>query len=305
MRCIFLLTTCLALCSCATMFNPRTTNILVRTDRPVTVTVDGNSYEVKKKKRIEVLRQDKDLVVAALADTLRQGYRIQPQNSYGYYNNIFTLGLGFLWDNGPKRYGYPSNLYIDFEAPDSTVTRFVPTFKGQTNLTISIPYINTFKLKPEGEPIKINTGFWGLAVGLDKYYRTNKFVNLTLTAATDFFVPVPAAVTIEGEYERMSSVYLSLTNNRVFNRWSIGYGLNYSWNTWTYYEDYLVSDNSISKPSQSIGLTLNGYFRVSHGFHLGLIYRPTLLRVQPATEFLYEHLITLDLLWRIRLNRKK
>jgi hypothetical protein len=95
-----------------------------------------------------------------------------------------------------------------------------------------MPYVNSFYLKPEGEGDKINTGFWGLSAGLEYFHKDNRYLSLSASAVTDFFMGIPASVDVEGEYESMHSTYISLTNNHVINRFHFGYGMNYSRNTW-------------------------------------------------------------------------
>jgi hypothetical protein len=124
----------------------------------------------------------------------------------------------------------------------------------------------------------------------------------------DFFVPVPAAVDISGEYALMSSTYLSLMDNYKFKRFSVGYGLNYSRNTWDYryyarFDSQPPTREPVKKTSQSIGLTINGHYQIGKHFFIGLIYRPTALNVKPTNQFKYEHLISMEFAWRIRLKK--
>jgi hypothetical protein len=122
----------------------------------------------------------------------------------------------------------------------------------------------------------------------------------------DFFLPVIGAVDIRGEYELMSSAYFSLTDNYKLNHISLGYGLNYAWNKWSFQnneeEDELPTRAATEKINQSIGVVLNGYYQFGKHFHTGLIYRPTFMQIKPDIKFKYEHLISLDLIWKFRLR---
>ena len=299
----------LLLGSCASIFNEATTQLVLVSDRPVRVEVDSQYFEVVGKKKIRVKRQDTVLVMKASNDSVSREIKLKPVNSFNYYGNVLTYGLGFIWDKGPKRYTYSQrNLYLDLHSPEPKIKTFRPTSANQTNLVISLPWINSFHMKPANEPVKDNTGFWGISVGVDKYYKPRKFLNISASAVSDFFVPVPAAVHIIGEYELMSSAYFSLTDNYVLNRWSLGYGVNYSWNTWDfrYYDQFdppPPTREPVTKASQAVGLTFNTYFRCTRSFYLGVIYRPTLLVVKPEVNWQYEYLVSIDLAWRIRLNR--
>ena len=111
-----------------------------------------------------------------------------------------------------------------------------------------------------------------------------------------------------GEYEMMTSTYLSLTDNRKLKRFTLGYGINYSINKWEYiynasFDAPPPSRDPVTKSSQSFGFVVDGYYQFGKHFFMGLIYRPTLLNIQPKTEFKYEHVISLDFVWKIRIKK--
>lgn len=124
----------------------------------------------------------------------------------------------------------------------------------------------------------------------------------------DFFLPVPGAVDIKGgEIETITSTYVSLTDNLKLGNFSFGYGANYSQNQWRY--RYIADDTlstpsfSTSKSSESVGLTFNSYYRIGKTFHIGLVYRPTFFRIKPTSEFIYEHLISIDFAWKWKIKK--
>ena len=289
--------------------NERTTRIKLYTDRTTKLIVNNSSYTIDNKYIIKVNRQKDTLVLIASNDTLKKEIRLKPINSFYYYSNIITYGLGFIWDyKNPKRYTYQRNVYIDLNSISKRPERFLPSRKGQVDFIYSLPWINSFYLHPKYESTKINTGFWGVAIGLDYYHKRNRFISLTANAVSDFFIPVPGAVDISGEYELMSSIYLNLTDNLQFKRLTYGFGFNYSKNIWDHrYSKFgnppPPSREPITKSSQSIGLTFNGYFRLGNHFNIGLIYRPSLFNVHPYEGFKYEHLISIDFGWKWKINK--
>lgn len=126
---------------------------------------------------------------------------------------------------------------------------------------------------------------------------------------SDFFVPFPAAVDISGEYELMSSRYASVSNNHRLGRFSFGYGLSYSKNTWDYrYYDRFdpppLAREPIKRSHNAFGLVFPTYFQLGEQFNIGVIYRPTFFRPTMTYKFAYEHLISIDFAWKIRLLRK-
>jgi hypothetical protein len=182
-----------------------------------------------------------------------------------------------------------------------------PKNKGTGLLNVSLPYVNSFHLKPNKESYKTNTGFWGISVGCDYYYQKNRFVNLSLAGVSDIFFPVPAAVDIFGEYELMHSSYTALSNNHTWNRFSIGYGISFSKNTWDYinrsrYDSIPPIREPVKKTNFSIGLIFPAYVQLSKIWHVGLIYRPSFIKLNSADLLKYEHLISLDfaLKWRVK-----
>jgi hypothetical protein len=117
-------------------------------------------------------------------------------------------------------------------------------------------------------------------------------------------VPVPAPVRIEGEYERMSTVYLSATDNFRVGRQRFGYGANVARNSWRLADTY-DSTGTVArrKASLALGLTLTAYHQLAERFFVGVIYRPSLVQIHPARAVGYEHLLSLDLQCRIRLSK--
>jgi len=298
----------LTLSSCAKTLNSPRTQIKLYAAQPVTVTVNDRTYHVERKTKIEVERQNKTLEIKVSSDSVQKGFKLEPRNSFNYLANVLTYGIGFLFDKGPKRYTYQRSVFLDPDADAEVPSKFPPGYKKQTKLLITLPWANSFYMQPSGEGVKSNTGFWGISLGVDRYYKPNKFVNATVTGAMDLFVPVPAPVDIYEDYEVMSTVYGSVTDNFVFERWSVGYGLNYSKNVWRYITYEQATDpprEDIVKRSQSLGVVLNTYYRMTDSFYVGVVYRPTFFTVKPTAEFSYEHLISLDLAWRIRLDRQQ
>jgi hypothetical protein len=312
------------LTSCATTVTRKTYNLKVSSN------TTGDKIELDKKVYalptvVNVKRSKTDLQIKLISDTVVSAYTVRssPNPAFTYGNLLWmqVCPAAYLIDlTNQKRFYYGKSIYLDNNDSLRIITpRIRKGFenyfsqkyskrKGQLNLALSLPHINSFYLKPEGEGDKINTGFWGLSIGLEYFYKDDRYINLSANAVSDFFVPVPAAVDISGEYELMTSTYFSLTNNYKVNRFHFGYGINYSRNTWDFrfYDRFgppPPTRDPIKKSSASIGLTLNGYYQITKSFLIGLIYRPTFIRISPTTELKYEHLFSLDIGWRIALKK--
>lgn len=185
----------------------------------------------------------------------------------------------------------------------------VPFRKNDVRLDLKLPHINYLSVNPNGEFKDDRIGFNGYGIGVEYSYKDKKIIETSLSFVLTFELPFPAP--IDREYNKaISSYYLSLTDNFVLKRFTFGYGLNYSSNDWAeWYRDF----NTIGLPTtdrkfysnKTFGLTLNSYYRMGKSFNLGIIYRPTLLKVNEDVEFVLEHLISFELNWRIKLNKNK
>jgi len=275
--------------------------------------------------KVKVKRSKKDLPIQLITDTLIKDYIIKssvsPQFAYGNLVWVGAAPYAYIIDlTNQKRFYYGKSAFLDVKDTVSVIrtplakhyyhyfSRDFPTNKGQIYLKLSIPFINGYFYQPEGEGIRRDVGFWGFSCGLEYYYKENKYLSLTGNAVTGFFVPM-GAVDIKGEYEQMSTLYLSLTDNYKIKRYHLGYGLNYSVNYWELKYGYAFQDTVVQtraplrKINQSIGITLSGYFQFGKVFYLGLIYRPTFLNTAPVVEFKYQHLISVDFMWKLKLKK--
>ena len=271
----------------------------------------------------KIKRSKEDLNIKLLSDSTERLYIVKasPNAAFLYANLICYPILPVMYGvdfTNQKRFYYGKSIMLNFYDTTSVIrpkiskgyydywTKNFPTNEGQINLTYSFPWVNSFYLQPTQETSKANTGFWGISAGLEYYYKERKYLSLTGSAVMDFFIPFPAAVDFEGERESMYSVYTSLTDNFKFRRFSVGYGLNFSRNIWKF--SYHGGDSPptrepTTKSSNSLGFTIDGYHQIGKRFHVGLVYRPTLLNVYPDIDFKYEHLISLDFKWKFRLKK--
>ena len=316
----YILIVSLFMTSCATIINQPYKNVKVYTTEPSRIIHRYDTIKtVNNKANLWAERKNEILSIVAMTDSITKTIEIKPRNSFAYWLNIYPTPLfwtGFLIDkNNPKRYSYPNRIYInsaDTISKDYSYSQ--SNNKRELHLHVSLPYINSFCLKPKNEKYKINTGFWGLSVGLDYFHSNNQFINLGASGVTDFFLPViGGAVDLYGEWESMTSLYLSLSNNHKIKRFSVGYGLSFARNTWNFrddgdfygYDEFnppLIKD-PITKSHYAFGLIFPTYFQLSEHFNVGAVYRPTFYRPNLTEKFSYEHLISIDFAWKIRLKK--
>lgn len=310
--------------SCATMFLNKDQQINVSSDiENAKVKVKDEIYDLPAE--IYVMRSKEDIYITLLTDTLERGYSLKPSaNPTFLYMNALGSSLSPIMYGidltNPKRFHYRKDVMllandtafvIRTQGSQVLYNYFVKNYetkKGELNLTFSLPWANNFYFQPIGEPSKSQTGFWGISAGLEYYYKDKRYLSFIGTAAIDNSVPVPAAVDIYGVHERITSTYVSATDNFRYRRFSWGYGLNVSKNTWRgncFRGGYSppLGEELIKKSNYSIGYILDLYHQVGKGFYVGLIYRPSLINVSPKVMFMYEHLISLDLKWKLNLTK--
>jgi len=316
----------LSLTSCATLFNRKEYKLKIYAyENNVKAKVNDSIYTLPA--YVKVKRSKEDLAVQFITDTLTHDIIVKSSvNPEFIYGNLAFLQLapaGYVSDCfTDKRFYYGRKLL--FKSWDTTTVFTPPIFngvkkyfaqkypvqKGQVNFTISIPYVNGFYMRPQGEGLKMNTGFFGLSAGLEYYYKDNTFAKINIASAIDFdfFIPVP--VEGDGPYQSTRNFSISFTNNHKLSRFVLGYGLSYAKNKWEYnsdnagYPDFFRTSSiphSRKKTSHSFGLAFNAYHQFTDEFFMGVVYNPTFYDVSPAGQFNYQHIISFDLMWKVRL----
>src|SRR5690606_30984532 len=106
-----------------------------------------------------------------------------------------------------------------------------PFERGDFRLDLKLPHLNYLDLQPDQEFRDAEFGFNGYGLGFEYSYKDNKFLETSISFAMTFELPFPAPV--DAEYNKiLTSTYINLTDNFITNRFSFGYGVNLSQNTW-------------------------------------------------------------------------
>ncbi|MDX2069885.1 MAG: hypothetical protein SFV55_15760 [Haliscomenobacter sp.] len=256
-----------------------------------------------------VPRSKEALSLRVIADSSDQSLTVNAKNSFAYYLNLaYNFGLGMLVDqNNRKRYTYPRRIYLDSTAISGL--RYQPslgTQKGEVNVHLTMPFLNSFVQKPTQDGSKVGIGLLGLGFGLDYYHQNDQYLKLGFCTVSDFFSPFPAPVYVEGGRDYLNSAFGYLSNHHRIKRLDWGYGIILAENKWTV-DNYIDQPDSnppqISqrKRSVSAGLIFSGHYFTGPSFHMGLQYCPSLWRLYENPGFRYEHVIGVDLAWKIRL----
>ena len=297
-------------CSCATILNPSYKAMTIYTPGPSKIIIKKDTLHTEANEAHFLVRRSMDpLSLRVIADSSNQSLSIPAKNSFAYFLNIaYNYGLGMLVDqNNPKRYTYPRRIYLDTTGKGGV--RYQPNLgakKGEVNVHISMPFLNSFLQKPTQDGTKSSTGFLGLAFGLDYYHHNNQYLKLGFSTVSDFFSPLPAPYYVEGGRDYLNSALGYLSNHHRIKRLDWGYGLSLAENRWgvdNYIDDpdSNPAQGSQRKRSVSAGLMFSGHYFIGPSFHIGLQYFPSFWRLYENHGFRYEHVISLDLAWKIRL----
>ena len=320
----------LLLSSCATVINKKQQKLDVFADKKgAKATINDSTYTLPA--TVKVTRSKEDLKVTLITDSITKNYIVKasPNASFIYGNLMWMQAspLAYLADfNSPKRFYYGHKIMLsDSDTVNVIVPRLArgyinyfnkryPTKKGQVNVTGGIPFANLFYFTPSNEELQNMSGFFGVTVGLEYFYKENKFLKLSGSYALDHEVPIPVGIDYDDAHQRVRAANITLTDNYKLNRFTVGYGLNYAMYTWQLInDDYPVAltpdsvtdSNDLRPPmeknSHAFGLSLNTYHQITKGLFAGIIYNPTLLTTYPNTKWEYGHVVSLEIIYKIRL----
>lgn len=258
-------------------------------------------------------------------DTLRS-YRLEPFNGGVFYMNLWCLGLGMPIDlTNKKRLEYPDlywykgeyhiykkrYLHVPRRSEKSRVMRYESSFqRGRLNISLSLPWTQFYSMRPV--PVNISrfgAGFIGIGAGLEYLYKDKRGLAVEWSVMAGLPIPVPAAVrfTYSGSKEWFGAMNWSLSEYFHFRHFTLGYGINFTRNSWSYnYRDEPLEEGGEVPPPTfgteplfssywSAGAVASAYVNFTPKIILGISYRPTFYRFTPHSRFCYEHTVSLDL----------
>lgn len=215
---------------------------------------------------------------------------------------MFFYNEEWLTDEEKERANeYQTSIELDMSNTDSEYLIFGEPEVKNTYINFQIPYLASYLLAPvEGGGRESGVRYLGFGVGLDYFYEKNRFVNFSSS-----FVGGTSLNNKETVNKKIYSFSGYLTNNHRFRRGSFGYGLSLSENHWQ--DDVITLDDSnvsritfLAKDTGNLGLVFNGYVQVTQQFYLGGVYRPTFFQLSPSFQAKYEHVVSVEFLWKFR-----
>lgn len=237
-----------------------------------------------------------------LVDNAPLRLNIPAKKSFVYWENIASLGIGFLIDRKTeKRFTYPKRIFIEKEN-GNYVSRINPVIrKGTLSLVPALPYFNFFRIKTDRDFLN-SGGFIGLGLGVEYAFKKNQYISLNGGVTFDFPYPFPAPIRYSGEYHKAEIQYASLRYHKCHGRLDFGYGLHFSH---SYYMGYVRSKSDsinfemVTRENIGMGLSLSLRYLTFRRFGIGLVYQPSFIGFYPS-GFGYQHLITIELILRLR-----
>jgi hypothetical protein len=296
------------LSSCATAFNGRDHKMVIRTNSPAKEIIINNKNfllqdgEVK----LRVERNKKHLQIEIQNGDSLQQINIKSHNSFTYvYFTVATAGINALIERkNPKRYFYSKNIYLEQKDGIIKVLRFPPVKKGTIYFNFTMPYVNLFYTKTTNS-MRNAPGFLGAGAGFDFFYKDNQYISIHAGAAIDNEVPFPVGVDQWGKYQRTNSLFLSARHNHATGSFDIGYGFSYSRFNWEETNNADPSFITQKQNTQTLGLSLATQYHINSKFHLGLLYQPALLNLSEGSRLDYQHLLSLELIFKFRIRKGK
>ena len=321
---ILTLSVSILMTSCATILNRPHKYMTVHTTEPSKIIYRQDTIStLHNKAHVKIERNWESASIGVVTDSLTKSVRIRSKNSIIYWSNIvFNYGIGMLVDrNNPKRYTRPGIIYINSADAKSGYSQFgKANNKGELYLHYSNPTFSLSRMIPENERTKVSIGFIGVEIGLDYYHSKNQFIHFGYSivdggAKRSRISNPPSPFFKLKEREFMNTAYFSISNNHKIRRFVIGYGISYAKYKWEYDKTgwYTISYilpiplratiDEVKKSHNAFGFVFPNYFQFGEYLYVGMVYRPTFYRPNQTDKFAYEHLIGIDLAWKIRLKR--
>jgi hypothetical protein len=299
----FFLALCMA--SCATVFNNATHRVTIRTNlKADSIAVDSMKISFSYgEAKLHVTRDQKPLTIKIKGKDSLNTVQIKSRNSFNYVTGAaVTAGINILIERAnPKRYYYQKNIYISQNDKGISIFRFAPTPKGSIRVHLSFPYLNYFYIATNNDH-RNRYGFLGLSTGLDYYYKDNRFFGLQIGGAMDNAVGIPVGVDYFGEIERSNCLFVNATYNHTIGSFEFGYGLNVSRYNWYKADSAIIKEQ---RKTTALGFNLNSNYRITKNFRVGLLYQPSIFTINNGLKTEYQHLLSVELIFKFRLKRAR
>jgi hypothetical protein len=253
----------------------------------------------RKSKGYFVIRSNQPLPILLQVDSTKKTIYLHPRQDYGRFLNmkyIFTP-KDSLNEYAGKRWIYPRKNVLTVTDTGIDISRIKPVKQGTVNLTMATG-LQIFSLKRSAGQYN-NGGIFGIDMGVDYFYRENRFLSFNAGAAA---VPVLFLGNITSgplyDYvEKGSVVYTSVRNNMVKGKFDAGYGLSFSRLYWAEIPVDTVKVTGRKERTTGLGLSFSAHYKVTPNCRAGILYQPNLVNINRSPAFGYQYLISVHITW--------
>jgi hypothetical protein len=311
MRIIYLAFICLMLTSCARMLNSPQTQVFVRSDRGVSITVDTVTQIAPRKwsRDFVVKRDSLPLKITLTQDSVKREIYVKPILSRTVYFNLLNLGTGYLHDrHSLKRYTYPKMIWAGLSDTGNAYYKLKPPPVGMLSYNISVPLLSQFYVRPPMVKDRSNEGISGVTGGINYWYRHQHFFSLQAGVCLSF-EGVLARREDTIPRKKYANLFFNIKHNHIVGMFDLGYGLSVCHIRYDDYDRVQVNDGFINVYRMRyhpwmMGLALSGYYHFGKIVAVGLLYQPQFLEWNKVLTFNYGHSIALDIMFRFPSDRK-
>ena len=204
--------------------------------------------------------------------------------------------LGYLIDLASnKRFAYQPTFYFDVKKKEVFLYKWKPSVKNDKRWVISMPNINALRMKADNKDSTYFAGL-GISVGYERFYQANQYISTGIGVVSDHFFPVDDGHRRDGTDEGASMMYAYFRNNVNIYDFEIGYGFQAS-----HYKWYKLGDFETRRENNfGLGLSLSAQYRISQLCTLGMLYQPSLIKLNKHKQGVdYQHLISAELIFKL------
>jgi hypothetical protein len=315
----------IAATSCATITSGRSHIMSISSDLPDAEVIINHSSRYELPMRTAIIRSRENLDFTVLQnDNVVNDTILRPRLSGAFWlGNLFIYPpIGWLVDlSNQNRFTYGRAIHVDSQGNVQRLNRsfsnkyaethFRRHQQGSFNILLSLPHLNFFHLKPRNEIPQNFGGFLGMGIGVEYFYRNDKSLQVR-GDAIETLPPLFLFILSPWWDNPGTASNISVTDNLHINRFQLGYGLNFARNTWKtrgrYDREFWELEEG-EEPvwiegrratNNMLGMALSAHYRLRNHFHIGVIYRPSILELS-RRRLMYEHTISVDFMWKIHL----
>lgn len=292
-RLIFSLITFLIGISATGQSNRCLKKVLISAAKGTIVICNDEAQIVSRTKPVEVIapcNQNATLPVIVVKDSVTRQLEIMPVKTHSGWR-------------------YPRHIYIGLNDTGNVYYRTKPLPKKYFTANFSVLPFNQFSLRYNAGDSS-TTGIQGGSFGFNYHYDFKHFWSVQAGFATDDATANfgKGRYTDTSNFATTSAYFVNIRHNRKIGDFDIGYGLAFSHHRFDQ-EQVVWKDAGGQTISRSVyknaalAASLSGYWRVGKVMAVGLLYQPQFLALQNMVRFKYEHIISLDIAFRLPLKR--